>query len=277
LILAIAEGEKALDKFLDDIKKGGRKAEKAAISPKIRSMIRNIQPFVPRAATTNRDLARHCLLTTSKNYLCSHHQAKAKRAPITDGENKKLGGYAVTGVPHSRIVNPKLTKPGDASKTGDEIDGTTKTPAKGYLHCGCKEDDVLAEFYFWKTWTVTSPTTGVTEGWLDQGFDPRARVFVVSAIKDIAKLNIDDLYTNGLDDRTHKKKLLELQISRMEQELKNMDDDEAEGSSDEEDGMELSSEGKDEDEEDNEGGIDGYLGMGDSDSEDSEDSEDDNM
>ena len=38
LMLAIAEGEKVIDKYLDDIKKGRHKAEKAAIPPAICSL-----------------------------------------------------------------------------------------------------------------------------------------------------------------------------------------------------------------------------------------------
>jgi hypothetical protein len=138
------------------------------------------------------------------NYLCRHHQAKVKRAPVIDGANKGAGEFTVTGVPYTRMINTS------------KVDHTL---TKGYFNCGCKEEEVLMEFYFWKTWSVTSPTTGATEGLMDQWFDPRARVFVVTAYQAATKLSVDDLYMDRLKEPEHKKKILQLQITRMMKEI----------------------------------------------------------
>ena len=182
-------------------------SKKARISTTLRAMMRNIQPFIPRAATTNRKLARHCFLTSYGNYMCKHHQSKAKRKPVIDGANQTVGGYAVTGVPHPRLIS------------NDEMDNT---PAAGYMNCGCNEEDVLTEFFYWKTWTITSPTTGVVEHWLDQAFDPRARAFVVTAHREASRLTLNDLYAKCGDEDEHRRQLLRKQIARLQLELEGM-------------------------------------------------------
>lgn len=100
--------------------------------------------------------------------------------------------------------------------------GQVSTAArKGYMHCGCYEDDVLMEFIFWKTWTITSPTTKVTEGWLDQHMDPRTRHFVVKAFKEASKLELEDFYKEGgsLDKEGARMETLKVQIGRLSAEL----------------------------------------------------------
>lgn len=167
----------------------------------IRTMIRAIQEFLPRAATTNRSLARHCLNTTWNNHLCHHHQWKAKRQPVKDGDKdgRRVGEYLVTGVPGPQLIKDSL------------VNGV----APGFLSCGCNEEEVLTDFYFWKTQTITSPTTGVTEGWKDQYLDPRARTFVVTAFKCATLLSVDDLYTDIANERANEQRVLELQMERI--------------------------------------------------------------
>jgi hypothetical protein len=209
--VAIADqGNKAISRFLAA---SDRALHEVPIPSGLHSRIRNIQPFMPVAATTSRLLARHYFLTLNGNYLCRHHQAKAKRTPVIDGGNQTVGGFAVTGVPHARMINTMQTK---------------ATPADGYFNCGCSEDEVLMDFFFWKTWTITSPTTGTTEGWMDQMLDPRACVLVASTYKNSMKLGINNLYTVGFTTKAHKRHLLELQIARLKEELTRLENLEVE-------------------------------------------------
>jgi hypothetical protein len=172
-------------------------------------MIQNIQLFVPHTATTSRLLVHHCFLTLNGNHLCRHHQAKVKQTPVIDGGNQNVGGFAVTGVPHARLLNTAQTK---------------VTLAEGYFNCSCREDKVLMEFYFWKMWTITSPTTRMEEGWMDQAFNPRAHVFVATAYKNAMKLNINDLYTIGFTNEAHRKQVLERQVARLKKELARLEE-----------------------------------------------------
>ena len=137
--------------------------------------------------------------------MCRYHQTKAKRAGPIDGDHsgKVEGRYQVLGVPYERNLDEKL--PAGTGKSA------TVRP-QGVLNCGCEEEAVLFEFYFWKTWTATSPTTFVTEGLLDQLMDPRTRLFVVTAYKAATGITLEDLYSNGLNNHDHKKALLTKQI-----------------------------------------------------------------
>ena len=206
LTLLAGAGEKAIDKFLAMQRLGSRKP---TLPSHIRAMIRAIQPFLPHAAMTNRELALHCLNTTWNNHLCHHHQWKAKRQPIKDGDKKglKVGKYLVTGVPGPRVIKESLENDVEPS----------------YLSCGCSEEDVLIDFYFWKMWTITSPTTGETEGWKDQYLDPRARAFVITAFTSATTLRLDDLYTELTNKRVNKQRLLGLQKTRIEKRLADLE------------------------------------------------------
>jgi hypothetical protein len=181
-------------------------------------MIRNVQSLAPRAATTNRALALDCLTLGSNNIMCRYHQTKAKRVAPIDGEysGKVEGQYRVTGVPYMRALNEKETKSGQGTKALDKKatkSGNGTVHPQGYLNCGCSEEAVLFEFFFWKTWTITSLTTSVMEGFMDQLMDPRTRLFFVTAYKAATGLTLDDLYSNGLNAHDHKVALLTKQIA----------------------------------------------------------------
>lgn len=233
----------------------------AQISASVRTAIRTIQPFLAEAATTNRQLALHCHLTTKYNYQCRYHQIFSKRSKVRDRSNPPIGQYAVTGIPGPRIIAkcaPPTTNQQarmDASAMAIDplqtsIDGTTPNPADssaspataagkltnttnktdteedgtlsvedGYMSCGCLEEEVLTEFFFWKTWTATSPKNGITEGFADQFVDPRTRTFIVSAFKRMTGLSVEDLYSHGHGETENRKRILRVQIERLTNEL----------------------------------------------------------
>lgn len=213
-----AEGEMAVNEFLR-ILAVGKKHPRLPVQ--IRNLIRNVQVFVPRGATTNRELALDCFALTSNHRMCQFHQARSKRQGVIDGENDgtEIGEFQVMGVPYRRNIGMK--------EESEDPSPAAPNPPEGFMTCGCSEEAVLFEFFFWKTWTITSPSTGVTEGWSDQVLDPRTRLFVVTAFKAATKLSLDDLYKNGLTDRAYKRALLTMQIERFTRELHEMDVDES--------------------------------------------------
>jgi hypothetical protein len=164
-------------------------------------MIRNVQPFLPHAATTNRALAKACFLISGANYMCRYHQFKSKHQGTLDGENELPGQPKVTGVAYPRICASGIS------------------PVDGYWNCGCSEDDVLLDFIFWKTWSITSPVTQVSEGWLDQTLEPRSRAFCTTAFKAMHHLTLDEMYTGDRDYALHRQIQLTLMIQRMTAEL----------------------------------------------------------
>jgi hypothetical protein len=200
----LEQGEKAIDTFLTSL----QTAKKLPKLPKtVRAMIRNIQPYLPQAATTNRVLAKACFLTSPMNYMCRHHQSKAKRQGKIDGQNTIPGEYKVTGVAYEKILVSKHN-------------GYRSEP--GFFSCGCSEDDVLMDFFFWKTWVITSPTTQVTEGWLGQTLEPRTRAFITTAFREMQMVSLDEMYSGDRSYTEQRQVLLTLMIQRLSAELESL-------------------------------------------------------
>lgn len=177
----------------------------------IRNRIRCVQDYLIEAATTNREMALHCLTTRSGNTMCRYHQGITKKSQPKDGDNtgEIIGEYLVTGIPGARILHPKIPEP-------------------GMLNCGCDEDEVLTDFFFWKTWTITSRKTGKTEGWKEQCLDPRARAFVVQAFRDATGLRVDDLYRHNRTADEQRKFELEKELAIIQKALLEFTDEDDE-------------------------------------------------
>ncbi|KAF9474195.1 hypothetical protein BDN70DRAFT_771835, partial [Pholiota conissans] len=88
---------------------------------------------------------------------------------------------------------------------------------KGFMHCGCFIDDVLLDFYLWKTMTITSrhPTDATLmaakESMLGAAFPPRVRAFFVEAFLFYSHLTLKDLYSFNFGTADYDKKILMLQ------------------------------------------------------------------
>ena len=162
-------------------------------------MARNIQPFLPEAATITRQLAKACFLISGVTYMCRFHQS-AKRQGKTDGENTAPGEPKVMGVAFQKLQSGV-------------------PPEAGFFSCGCSEEDVLMDFYFWKKWSITSPVTGVTEGWLANGLDPRDRAFVTEGIRSLGLFTLDEMYSADRDPEEQLQHLREIIVDRVQHDL----------------------------------------------------------
>jgi len=169
------------------------------ISDSITKAIRDHQDLLPRAATTTRELALHCLGTNRGNRWCVYHHV-SKSGKIFDGS--KDAKFAITGVPLSRKLTPKK---GETLRRG------------GHLNCGCSEDMALLDFYFWKTWKVKKGN--VEEGLKNQRIEPRLRLFFAENYTTDSTLTVDDLYTRGKPDNVAKKIRIRQQIKRLSKRL----------------------------------------------------------
>ena len=128
---------------------------------------------------------------------CSQRQEGWK----IDGQE---GDYKVAGIPLARNVNERKS---------DKVERI-----EGHLHCGCNEDDALADFFIWKYWVAESG--GYREGMKDKVMDPRTRCFVVtSGLNQWARIFVDDLFTNGHSEREAEKDLVRKQIGRLQEDL----------------------------------------------------------
>jgi hypothetical protein len=144
--------------------------------------------------------------TNRGNRICPYHKTKDKAGHIHDAATTKQSRYRVTGTPYDRIVNVKKD--------------FTRTRRKGIFDCGCAEDDVLLDFYWWKTLTATSASSKITEGWRTQHLDPRARLFMKEAWEDASRLTVDDIYTHGKGRWEYEAYRCQLQIQEFQECLK---------------------------------------------------------
>jgi hypothetical protein len=182
------QGNELIDDYINVIKRGGQ--AKLRIPDTICRAIKDHQSFLPRAATTSRELALACLKTNRRNTFCVFHHTHDKKGQIYDGSTKAK--HLVTGVPVGRIAKKKRHDKEEARE--------------GFLSCGCTIDAALFDFYLWKTWTATNDK-GETEGLGSQCFDPRTRWFLVkNAYGDDAALTVDDFYSNDTSTREATKK-----------------------------------------------------------------------
>lgn len=164
------------------------------------------QDLLPEAATSSRRVALEVLKTNRGNLVCGYHQI-AKGKVTVDGE----GRYKVNGQPFGRQVRQKKSQP--------------EVPREpGHLHCGCNEDDVLLDFYFWKTWTCSATVKGevVTEGMMDQRLSPRLRAFVTKAFREATGLTVDDLYQGKKTAFAQEKKEMAIQLKFLLEKFNNL-------------------------------------------------------
>ncbi|KAK7034052.1 hypothetical protein VNI00_012483 [Paramarasmius palmivorus] len=63
------------------------------------------------------------------------------------------------------------------------------------LDCGCDVDDVLLDFYLFKTGKLTSPTMARTEGWNTDWVRPRQRALYLASWREGTKLTVYDCYS----------------------------------------------------------------------------------
>jgi hypothetical protein len=172
----------------------------------IRRAVRENQELGKRASSTSRELALHFLTTSAMNVFCLYHSNNDKKGGKYDGQEGEK--YQVVGIPLKR----------DANKVKQD----RKICPKGHMHCGCEENNALADFYIWKNWVAESG--GYKEGMKDDIMDPRTRSFVVgTGLNSYARIFTDDLYTENHSAQDTKKALILNQIARLKNDLQKLE------------------------------------------------------
>jgi hypothetical protein len=155
---------------------------KYPISGTLKDLIRRVQEVGIKASHYSRDLALHVMDSNKGNMICPYHKER-DRLGLNCDTNSEHSEYRVTGIPFERQV---VTS-----------GGTDRMRREGILDCGCTEDDVLLDFYWWKNTSATSASTKEKEGWSTQRLNPRARLFMRVEWEYISGLTVDDIYRHG--------------------------------------------------------------------------------
>lgn len=142
----LAKGRIAIQRFLSD--------STNHIPTNIRSYIHEVPEVLPEASSIFRALAIHCLTSKFGNFLCLYHLHRDKHGKINDASPHR--NYNVTGVPWEQRMNPR--------DRGRNVPLVTLQHTKS-TNCGCHQDEVLWDFYWFKNGHVYSPSLGITEIW----------------------------------------------------------------------------------------------------------------
>ncbi|PPQ69413.1 hypothetical protein CVT26_002451 [Gymnopilus dilepis] len=164
--VAIEEGKAQLSDFILT-----GKAE--LIDRSIRLFAMSFQGFLGLSSFQTRELGL-VIHDTGEKGLCCRYHAKFKTGTIYD----QVGYPSVEGA---------AIQPGEAGTHGR---GDT-------MNCGCLVDDVLFDYFFWKTWTArpTKPSNQIFEETM-RGIiiAPRLRTFICQAFCRFTRLSVADVY-----------------------------------------------------------------------------------
>lgn len=96
----------------------------------------------------------------------------------------------------------------------------------GHMSCGCAIDVVLMDFFFWKTWTITStrPDFKVVESMQEDVLGARQHAFFVQAYKAGTGLSLDDLYGADYGTKEYFERLRKHQVEKLIELLNDMQD-----------------------------------------------------
>lgn len=160
------------------------------LSDSCRKKIRKEPDFLRDVALSHLLIAVDCLRTNRHNVQCLYHEWK-KGTHFTDHNPPK--GTTVAGVPHERKMN--LETPGSDAE-GEEDGKELIVLAEGFMNCGCSLYAGVLDFVFFKTGSITSPTTGITDvgGVGGPYMDPRTRQFVINEWESASGLTLYDLF-----------------------------------------------------------------------------------
>lgn len=165
-----------------DVTSAELEAASVVFAVKYRRAARVVCGFLPEAGYTSRRVALLVHWTKKGNCICQLHQ---------DHRNFKSNDSASDffGVAYEKTLNSK------------KDDNRTAKPL--HMHCGCLIDDVLLEFFFWKTVTARSTHPKLKSlAWnMGKAFTPtNIRAFWVSQFKTMTNLTLDDVYGLGPDE-----------------------------------------------------------------------------
>ena len=207
---AIARGKQAFEKYL---------ATREPIPYYLRQWCRRESSFMPMVATYSRELALMCLTTRVRNIICHYHSRHTSSKYSNDHAlSDKRPHIKVTGVAYPRTAVSKQVKEEDDEDEDDNDDHGTGSEVKAgmALHCGCWTDDALLDFFLWKTTTIQSPSTQVSDRWREDILEPRQRAFVTTAFKEYSGLKVDNLYNYNSEGKVQNTpKLLRAQLAHI--------------------------------------------------------------
>lgn len=176
MITITEKGLRQITRVLNATSPKARQTALDNIEVSIRRAAREVRAFLPESSYFSKEIALQIHLASSKNYVCRFH---SKNRAYKSFDNV----ITLTGVGHPKAYSGNR-------------DGQTARQA-GHMTCGCSIDDVLIEFYIWKTFHTTSSNTKIVTPFYMNDEDliaPKIRRFWVQHWKKTTGLTLDDIY-----------------------------------------------------------------------------------
>ncbi|KAH9477984.1 hypothetical protein JR316_0010217 [Psilocybe cubensis] len=169
-----------------------------SLKVKHRKALRMLQFMHPELCITHRQVALGIHMTSHLNLVCRYHE-RSSMVKKCDNETH------IAGVAYRADYSA--------------------APQEGHMNCGCLIDDVLLDFYFWKTLSIRSTNPklqSVEETMKTDVFPPRIRAFVIKLFTSATMLTASDIYNDHrprgkFSRETH---LMMVSFTRLGEELK---------------------------------------------------------
>ncbi|KAK7020674.1 hypothetical protein VNI00_017664 [Paramarasmius palmivorus] len=174
---------------------------------------------IPEAATSSWQIAL-AAMTSQKGFAkCRFHTLTEKTTGRRFDNDKELFGTPWPGVTKAMKAANDNNAVGNEEEDGSSGSEDDKEPdiremdplhcaswspwwwkrvkgrAPKALDCGCDIDDVLLDFYLFKTGKLTSPTMSRSEGWKTDWVRPRQRALYLASWREGTKLTVYDCYS----------------------------------------------------------------------------------
>ncbi|KIK53449.1 hypothetical protein GYMLUDRAFT_250401 [Collybiopsis luxurians FD-317 M1] len=170
------KGRKACEKWcLDSVKN--------FIPASVRNKARTVSEYCPKLGTTCAKMSLEVLTSEIGTTRCLNHSFS--RDWMQNDQIGSTRGFKATGIPHNAV-------------------SAKKKPEDGFLHCGCRIDTALMEFYFFKTGKITSEKRQedgspmedpIVKSWCGTRMSPRQRVLVFKQMAEETAWSLDCVWT----------------------------------------------------------------------------------
>lgn len=132
---------------------------------------REVQDFLPESAFLSKEIALTFHRASTKNFQCRFHTKNRGHT-----QHDAIGVFVGVGY-------------------GKQL---SQTAPPNHMHCGCEINDILLEYYIWKTLTTVSSNPSFSNTKYPMNDDdilhPRIRRFWIHLWKEFTGLTIDDIY-----------------------------------------------------------------------------------
>jgi len=145
------------------------------INFKFRRKARENVKYFPESSYTSADLAKAIFQSRNSQTLCEYHR-KSKESTYKTDTIKEFTGMGFQGESVKFAADVGQAHP-------------------NHLHCGCPIDEVLLEYFFWKTLRVRSSNPDIDQEYAMTGLEklkPCTRVFWNKSVRDLTGLETKD-------------------------------------------------------------------------------------